>query len=120
MRTDGQTDMTKLTVAFRNFANASKNEKKNLDTHISCLKLTCSVRIMPSQKRVLPRSRMTVQLEAFIRTSAAISHLNNDATVQFTQFQQDATVYQNFISYLYEAQHVSGDTPPIVRSLKLH
>ena len=24
------------------------------------------------------------------------------------------------ISYLYEAQHVSGDTPPIMRSLKLH
>ena len=32
----------------------------------------------------------------------------------------DATVYQNFISYLYEAQHVSGDTPPIIRSLKLY
>jgi hypothetical protein len=27
---------------------------------------------------------------------------------------------QNFISYVYEAQHVSGDTPPIIRSLKLH
>jgi len=28
-------------------------------------------------------------------------------------------VYQNFIiPYLYEAQHVSGDTPPIIRSLK--
>ena len=25
-----------------------------------------------------------------------------------------------FISYLYEARHVSGDTPPIIRSLKLH
>jgi len=41
--------------------------------------------------------------------------------VLFTKkIQQDATVYQNFISYLYEAQHVSGDTPPIIRSLKLH
>jgi len=30
-------------------------------------------------------------------------------------------MYQNFIiSYLYEAQHVSGDTPPIIKSLKLH
>jgi hypothetical protein len=30
-------------------------------------------------------------------------------------------MYQNFIiPYLYEAQHVSGNTPPIVRSLKLH
>ena len=30
-------------------------------------------------------------------------------------------MYQNFIvSYLYEAQHVSGDTPRIIRRLKLH
>jgi len=29
-------------------------------------------------------------------------------------------MYQNFIiPYLYEAQHVSGNTPPIIRSLKL-
>jgi len=29
-------------------------------------------------------------------------------------------MYQNFIiPYLYEAQHVSGDTPPIIRSLNL-
>jgi hypothetical protein len=35
--------------------------------------------------------------------------------------QQDATMYQNFIiPYLYEAQHVSGKTPPIIKSLKLH
>ena len=30
-------------------------------------------------------------------------------------------MYQNFIiSYLYEAQHISDDTPPVIRSLKLH
>ena len=30
-------------------------------------------------------------------------------------------MYQNFIiPYLYEALHVSEDTPPIIRSLKLH
>jgi len=28
-------------------------------------------------------------------------------------------VYKNLISYLYEAQQVSGDTPAIIRSLKL-
>jgi len=29
-------------------------------------------------------------------------------------------MYQNFIiPYLYEAQHVSGDTPPIIRNLKV-
>ena len=40
---------------------------------------------------------------------------------QFTQkIQQETIIYQNFISYLYEAQHVSGDTPPIIGSLKLH
>jgi hypothetical protein len=37
------------------------------------------------------------------------------------KIQQDATLYQNFIiPYLSEAQHVSGETPPIIRSLKLH
>ena len=37
------------------------------------------------------------------------------------KIQQDATMYQNFIiPYLYEAQRVSGDIPPIIRSLKLH
>jgi len=42
--------------------------------------------------------------------------------VQFIKkFQQDATMYQDFvIPYLYEAQHVSGDTLLIIRSLKLH
>jgi len=31
------------------------------------------------------------------------------------------TMYRNFIiPYLYEAQHVSGYTTPIIRSLKLH
>jgi hypothetical protein len=40
---------------------------------------------------------------------------------QFTKkIQQDVTVYKNFISYLCKTQHVSGDTPPIIRSLKLH
>jgi hypothetical protein len=30
-------------------------------------------------------------------------------------------MYQNFIiPYLYEAQHILGGTPPIIRSLKLH
>jgi len=30
-------------------------------------------------------------------------------------------MYRNFIiPYLYKGQHVSGDTPPILRSLKLH
>jgi hypothetical protein len=30
-------------------------------------------------------------------------------------------MYQSFIiPYLYETQHVSDDTPPIIRSLKLH
>jgi hypothetical protein len=42
--------------------------------------------------------------------------------VQFIKkIQQGATVYQNFIiPYLYEAQNVSGETPPIIRRLKLH
>jgi len=36
------------------------------------------------------------------------------------KIQQDAKIYQSFIiPYLYEAQHVSGDTPPIIRNIKL-
>jgi hypothetical protein len=43
------------------------------------------------------------------------------ALSKFTKkIQQNATVHKNIILYLYEAQHVSGDTPPIIRSLKLH
>jgi hypothetical protein len=30
------------------------------------------------------------------------------------------SVSRFIIPYLYEAQHVSGDTPPFIRSLKLH
>jgi hypothetical protein len=30
------------------------------------------------------------------------------------------SVSKIFIPFLYEAQHVSGDTPPITRGLKLH
>jgi hypothetical protein len=37
------------------------------------------------------------------------------------KIQQDTTMYQKFIiSYLCEAQNVQGDTPPIIRNLKLH
>ena len=43
------------------------------------------------------------------------------STIHKEKIQQDVTMYQNFIiPYLYEAQHVSSDTPPIIRSLKLH
>jgi hypothetical protein len=42
--------------------------------------------------------------------------------VQFIKkIQKDAKIYQNFIFlHLYEAQHVSGETLPIIRSLTLH
>jgi len=43
------------------------------------------------------------------------------STILTAKIQQDATVYQNFIiPYFNEAQHVSGVTPPIIRSLKLY
>jgi hypothetical protein len=41
-----------------------------------------------------------------------------------TIHKENPTRYNNvskfIIPYLYEAQHVSGDTPPIIRSPKLH
>jgi hypothetical protein len=42
------------------------------------------------------------------------------STILAKKIQQDATVYQHFIiPYFHEAQHVSGDTPPIIRNPKL-
>ena len=35
MRTDGQTDMTKLPVAFRNFAKEPKKDRYSVDFYIS-------------------------------------------------------------------------------------
>jgi len=47
-------------------------------------------------------------------------YITNNEECSYRKIQQDATMYQNFIiPYLYEAQHVSGDTPLIIRSLKL-
>jgi len=37
----------------------------------------------------------------------------------YRKIQQDATVSKFIIAYLYEAQHVLGYTPPIIKSLKL-
>ena len=43
----------------------------------------------------------------------------NVAGIHKEKSKKDATMYQNFIiPYLHEFQHVSGDTPPIIRSLK--
>jgi hypothetical protein len=42
----------------------------------------------------------------------------------FCPYRKNSTRCNNvsifIIPYSYEAQHVSGDTPPIIRSLKLH
>jgi len=54
-------------------------------------------------------------------TGQQVAQLHDRYMMMMTKkIQQDATVHQNFIPYLNEAQHVSDDTPPIIRSLKLH
>jgi hypothetical protein len=42
------------------------------------------------------------------------------STIHEEKIQQNVTMYQSFIPYLFEDQYVSGETPPIIRSLKLH
>jgi hypothetical protein len=43
------------------------------------------------------------------------------STILTEKPKQDATMYQNLLFLiLNEAQHVSGNTPPIIRSTKLH
>jgi hypothetical protein len=49
-----------------------------------------------------------------------VAGLFEDVRLFTKKIQQDATLYQIFISYSYEAQHVLGDTSHIIRSLKLH
>jgi hypothetical protein len=41
-------------------------------------------------------------------------------STKYLLIKKNATMYQNsIIPYLYEAQQVSGETPPIIRSLEL-
>ena len=57
-------------------------------------------------------SRHSFRLD--VRGSAHLSTIHEEKSNKMLQCNQ------NFIiSHLYEAQHVSGDTPPITRSLKL-
>jgi hypothetical protein len=54
-------------------------------------------------------------------TNVCVVWLNNEGGSRTNK--ENATrcnSVSNFISYLYEAQHVSGDIPSIIRSLKLH
>jgi hypothetical protein len=45
----------------------------------------------------------------------------NSYVISQRKIPQNKKMYKNFIiPYLYEAQLVSGDTPTIIRSLKLH
>jgi len=57
----------------------------------------------------------------YMKQGQKLTFMDPCIKVPFLQkVQQDATVYQSFIiAYLNEAQHVSGDTLPIIRSLKL-
>jgi hypothetical protein len=60
--------------------------------------------------------------QAFWRTDTILMFVYSCNIVKFIKkIQQDAKMYPNFIiPYLYKAQHFSGDTPPIIRSIKLH
>ena len=50
-----------------------------------------------------------------VRGSVHHSTIHKEKTIKM---QQCIKIF--IILYLYEAQHVSGETPPIIRSLKLH
>jgi len=60
-RTDGQTDMSKVIIAFRNSANAPRNHTLNLKTHLSflhtgCITVVCREPFLASVKRHSKRS----------------------------------------------------------------
>jgi hypothetical protein len=71
----------------------------------------CFLRIVVLNNLKLRRIPSDVQSSQHMKSARTASQ-----TISKKKIQQDATVYQNFIiPYLYEAQHVSGDTPPIIK-----
>jgi hypothetical protein len=72
-----------------------------------------------SEKCVVMRfcrhAKVTEQRKFDVRGSVHHSTVHKEKS---NKMQQRIKIF--IIPYLYEAQHVSGDTPPIIRSLKLH
>jgi hypothetical protein len=59
-------------------------------------------------------ARFTLQTEVDVCESVHYSTIRKEKS----EMQQRIKIF--IIPYLYEAQHLLGDTPPIIRSLKLH
>jgi hypothetical protein len=85
---------------------------------------SCSHNTLPSYRMLHGSNLIVLGSTSLARASGLIYFIlfvDPCIIVPFIKkIQQDETMYQNFIPYLYKAQHVSGDTPPIIRSLKLH
>jgi hypothetical protein len=88
---------------------------------LSCLVLgifTYPTWTSQTNKNIFPYLKM--EAEPAPKMPCLITKIDNGHSSHI-KIQQDATVYQNFIiPYLYKVRHVSGDTPPIIRSLQLH
>jgi len=122
----GRTDAKKRIVACRNFANKPEIEWE----------LTIRVNTAQSFQRTITVCQHTRNLRTSWRISPISAHSTvirycrfdvrgsvHHSTIHKEKSNKDATatMYQTIIiPYLYGAQHVSGDTPPIIRSLKLH
>jgi len=67
-----------------------------------------------------------LQKKSFFLQASVIVHIQHANANNYTCIHKEkSNKMQNcikifIIPYLYKAQHVSGDTPPIIRSLKLH
>ena len=86
-RTDGQTDMTKLIVAFRNFANAPKKKllgiKKNFrQTHTYALKHACKIYVSNCKHKEMAHTSQVHELTLFIPTYLQLRYLAAQACVQ--------------------------------------
>ena len=104
------------------FSAVCTSRPKSLEPQLNLLHLfiaqqfkarTCATKCL---QQVL-RDAIVILIRLDVDVSGPVHH----STIHKEKNQQDATKYLNFIiPYLYETQHVSGDTPPIIRSLKLH
>jgi len=87
---------------------------------LSFLITSCCPLLTPSR---LLETAVCLALQLYLNGICDTSHCYRTKPANsYRNSQQDATMYQNFfiIPCLHKAQHVSGDTPPIIGSSKLH